>query len=386
MQDLTQLRAQIDDIDAQIVRLFEQRMDVVRGVTTYKLQHGLDILQQSRETQVLQKAAGRLQNPALTPYVHTVFQTLMDVSKDMQRQMIGQRQEKDAPSPLCLRHDARIAYQGVPGAFSEQAMIDFFGEGRDARHYPSFEAVIAAVKNGERDFGVLPIDNSTTGTVNEVYDLLQQYGVRIVGEHIVKVDQHLIGLPGARVDAIAQVYSHPQGLAQCSGFFKAHPHMQQVPYPNTAMSAQYVQQQQDPQKAAIASARAARLYGLDILAPRIQDDAHNSTRFVIFQKQRAQQAGADKASVLFTLQNRPGALYRALTPLAQKQMNMIKIASRPLPGRAWEIAFYLDFEVNVEPSQLEEVLQEMQRATQTFALLGVYPREREGDAACSCTD
>lgn len=384
MQDLTQLRQQIDAIDEQIVRLFEQRMDVVRRVTAYKLAHHLDILQQSREAQVLQKAADRLSDKGLTPYVKTVFQTLMDVSKDMQRAMIGQQGEQ--MQPLCIQKQARIAYQGVPGAFSEQALIDFFGEGRDARHFASFEEVIAAVKDGEMDFGVLPIDNSTTGPVNEVYDLLQRYGVWIVGEHILKVDQHLIGVPGARVDGIRQVYSHPQGLSQCSGFFKAHPQMQQVPYPNTAMSALLVQREGNAQKAAIASARAAQIYGLEVLSPCIQDDTHNSTRFVIFQRQRVKQADANKASVLFTLSNRPGSLYHALTPLAQNRMNMIKIASRPLPGRPWEIAFYLDFEVNVSASQFEEVIGQMQRATQTFTLLGVYPEERGEDAACSCTD
>lgn len=386
MQDLTQLRQQIDQIDAQIVRLFEQRMDVVRGVTAYKLAHGLEVLQQSREAQVLQRAADRLQDKALAPYVKTVFEALMDVSKQMQRQMIGQREANGERPPLCIPPQARIAYQGVPGAFSEQAMIDFFGEGREARHYASFEAVIAAVKDCEMDFGVLPIDNSTTGPVNEVYDLLQRYGVWIVGEHILKVDQNLIGLPGARVEDIRQVYSHPQGLSQCSGFFRAHPHMQQVPYPNTAMSARLVQREGNAQKAAVASARAAQLYGLEVLAPCIQDDTQNSTRFVIFQRQRVRQAGADKASVLFTLPNAPGALYQALTPLAQNQMNMIKIASRPLPGRPWEIAFYLDFAVHVPQGRLDEVIGQMQRATQTFTLLGVYPAQREGDAACSCTD
>ena len=292
MDELQQYRAEIDRIDRQMVELFRQRMAVTAQVGQYKLERGIPVLDAVRERQVLQDKA-QLVEGDLRPGVTTLFQTMMSISRRQQRDLTKERADNPGVPRFVqalsrmrdpIQHP-RVVFQGEPGAYSEQACINFFGEGGQATGLPQFEDTFLALKEGRADYAVLPIENSSTGAIRQIYDLLSEYDFFLVGETTVKVDHCLMALPGATLDTITHVYSHEQGLFQSEKFLNAHPHWKQVPQADTAGSAQMVAQSGDLTKAALCSARAAQIYGLNILAGPTNDNPHNTTRFVVVSPQ-----------------------------------------------------------------------------------------------------
>lgn len=379
MEDLQHLRAQIDSIDRQLVELFCQRMDITRRVGLYKQAHHLPVLDQERERQVLRNK-GELAGPELRPAVTTLFQTIVALSRRQQRDMLGER----ADNPGLRRYLAaragvrppverpRVVYQGVPGAYSEQACLNFFGPQVETEGLEQFEDAFLALKEGRADYAVLPIENSSTGAIRQIYDLLSQYEYFIVGETAVRVEHCLMALPGATLDTITHVYSHEQGLFQCEQYLAGHPGWHTVPQADTAGSARMVAASGDPTKAAICSARAAQLYGLNILARGINHNSHNTTRFVVVSPRLELREGADKISTLFMLPHESGTLHEILTIFAIRGLNLVKLESRPVPEHSWEYLFFLEFNGHLDQQVTADVLHELAQTTGDFRVLGNF--------------
>lgn len=380
MEELQSLRRDIDAIDRELIELFRRRMDVTAQVGEYKRAHGIPVLDQERERQVLQ-SKGELAGEELRPAAVTLFQTIMALSRRQQRDRAGQgtdnpgvRRWQEAQHNARLPVNApRVAYQGAPGAYSEQAALNFFGPDTATEGLEQFEDCFLALRKGQADYAVLPIENSSTGAIRQIYDLLTQYECYMVGETTVKVEHCLMALPGATLDTITHVYSHEQGLFQCERYLNAHPEWKQVPQADTAGSAQMVADSGDLTKAAICSARAAELYGLTILARGINHNSHNTTRFVVVSPRLELRPGADKVSTLFVLPHEAGSLHEILTVFNIHGLNMVKLESRPMPQRSWEYMFFLEFTGAPDDPAVGDALHELAQTTGEFRVLGWFP-------------
>ena len=367
MDDLTRYRAEIDEIDAQMILLFERRMDIVRQVALYKKTRGMPVFQAGREQEVLDKAAARLANKDYADEAKRFMNVVMAISRAAQRRDIGALEFPRRSHSL----GGPVAFYGAPGAFTEQALIDYFGDGRESLSCQEFEDVFSALKDGRADYGILPIENSSTGAITQVYDLLGSYGFFIVGERRLRISQNLVGTAGASLETVRAVYSHEQGFEQASAFLAQYPAWEHVPYYSTSRSARHVARANDPALAAIASARAAALYGLEVIAPDIQNNQNNSTRFIVIACEMEPE-GADKVSLAFTLDNESGTLYNTLRHFAERRINLVKIESRPIPEILWNYRFYLDFEGDIGHADVRDVLADISRGARDFLLLGAY--------------
>ena len=379
MDELKQLRQEIDVVDRQIVELFRQRMAVTRRVGEYKAARGLPVLDQARERVVLTEK-GKLAGEKLRPAVITLFQTIMALSRRQQRDLLGEGE--DNPGLVRYRkgwlelrepvEQPRVVYQGVAGAYSEQACINVFGPEVGAVGLEQFEDNFKALKEGRADYAVLPIENSSTGAIRQIYDLLTQYECYLVGETTVKVEHCLMAPKGATLDTITHVYSHEQGLFQSEQYLNTHPHWHRVPQADTAGSAQMVAETGDITKAAICAERAAAIYGLEVLARGINHNSHNTTRFVVVSPKPELRCGADKVSTLFVLPHEAGSLNEVLTVLAVHGLNMVKLESRPIPEHSWEYMFFLEFTGNLADQVTADVIHELAQTTGDFRVLGNF--------------
>jgi prephenate dehydratase len=268
--------------------------------------------------------------------------------------------------------NARVAFQGERGAFSEQAAVRLLGEEIVLVPRPTFEAAFAATKDGVADYILAPIENSLAGSVHRSFDLLVEGQLTIIGEVIIPIAHHLIGLPGASFDQIVTVESHPVALAQCEQFFAAHPRLKRVVAADTAGSVREVVRSGDPTRAAIAGERAAEIYGGAILREHLEDNRENYTRFLLLSNEPAPIANADKISLVFELEHRPGALYQALAPLAKREINLMKIESRPVHGSPWQYRFYLDLQVSGCEKGAASALAELGGLVVGLRVLGSY--------------
>lgn len=383
MPDLNDYRAEIDAIDTEITRLFEKRMNVVKQVTEYKRAHNMPVLQASREAVVLEKAVNRLENKEYADGVRTLFETLMSISRASQHDKLQHGASPIAYHSVPAIENPRLGYPGTEGSFSEQALVEYFDHPAPEKvtAFDKFEDVANAIAGGQIDYGVLPFENSSAGPVSETYDLLIRHNLVIIGEQVVQVQQYLLGAPGATLDSIREIHSHPQALAQCQEYLKQR-NWTQIPSLNTAISARMVAEKKDPALAAIASSRAAELYGLSILTPSINTDQTNHTRFVIVARAPIPNPKADKATVFLTLENSVGSLYETIGCFARHKINMSRIDSRPIMGKPWEYSFYLDFEWEVgrDIRQLTLALEEAARHTTYVKLLGLYTRAGDAEA------
>ncbi len=377
MSELKQLRDEIDVIDRQIAALFQQRMDVTYKVGRYKVRNHMNVLDESREQEVLAAKAALTDDPALQADLTALFEGIMSISRKQQRRMVQEndpwfdRYLADRSQVRAPLTDPRVLYQGEPGAYADQAAALFFGEDIPRDHVRTWEEIFLALKEGRADYGVVPIENSSTGSINPIYDLLARYGAHIVGEQIVKVDHCLMAPKGATPDSITDVYSHEQGLSQCEDYLKTHPWERHAML-NTAAAAKFVAQSADPSRAAIGSKRAAALYGLDILAENINFNGSNSTRFVVVSPVMERRAGADKISALFTLPHKSGTLHRILSVFSVAGLNLMKLESRPVAGRNWEYLFFLDFSGDLDAPEMDGIIRELTQTADGFRVLGNY--------------
>lgn len=269
----------------------------------------------------------------------------------------------------------KIGYQGMMGAFQEEAARTYFGEGEEFCSYPEFEDVIQAVSEGRIDYGVLPIENSSTGGVLLTYDLLIQYPVHIVGEQYLKISHHVLGKKDTKLEDVKRVYSHPEALKQCSGFLKKK-NWEQIPYHNTATSAQKVSQEEESESVAIASRRAGEVFDLCPLLENVQDNPYNTTRFLVLSAKGESNEQGNKVSLFLVLEHKVGALFSFLQCFSKYQLNLSKIESRPIPSKPWAYYFFLDLQVE-EESSLEEAIQEAKLHATYFRVLGRYKDQNQ---------
>lgn len=381
MSEMESLRREIDQIDEKLVRLFEDRMAVTQKVGEYKAREGLAITDYQREREVLVNKRALLQDLALSGDVTALFQTIFALSRKQQNlilhgdgtgaagfhSLLAELKATRQPVP-----NPRILYQGVPGAYSEEAAARFFGEEVPRFQKERWEDVFQALRDGDADYGVLPVENSSTGAVVEVYDLLQKYHSFIVGEQMLKVNHCLLAPEGAELNTITEVFSHPQGLFQCKDFLNEHPNWLQTPMPNTAMAAKYVAEGNDPSKAAICSSRVASLYGLKILHDSVNFNKENYTRFLVISPKPERRTGSNKISLLFDLSHESGSLYKVITVFAEHGLNLLKLESRPMVGRSWEYRFFMDFTGHLDDPGMQAVLKEAAQCATEFRILGNY--------------
>lgn len=289
----------------------------------------------------------------------------------MKEQLWQAMEEFQTIDELPVGDDTIVAYSGVPGAFAEAAAIAFFGEDTDTLPVANFREVMEALVKGRADYGVLPIENSSAGNVETNYDLLSEYDVTIVGEQIIEVNQAVMALPGTSLDEIRKVYSHPQALMQCSRYLERMG-WEQVNMVNTALSARKVRDDKDRTQAAIASERAAKLFGLQILEPVGNNNSNNATRFIILHRERITAAGANKLGITLGVPHKSGSLYEILGAFERHRLNMTMIASRPIPGRQWEYYFYMEFIGNLKDDEVKEALLEIDKSSTNLRILGNY--------------
>lgn len=269
-------------------------------------------------------------------------------------------------------HGYRVGFQGVAGSFSHQALMEHFGAGADAESYPRFRDVFDALGRGEIKHGIVPLENSSTGGISEVYDLLGEYGFYIVGEKTIKVDHNLLGIRGVELSDIKEVYSHIQGFMQSKEYFDCHEEWKLIPYHNTARSAMYVSGENSKSKACVASRKAAEIYGLDILKENINDSSKNYTRFIIIGKEPELSADCGKITIVATLPHKVGSLLSVLKHFADNDSNLMKIESRPIAGKPWEYSFYIDFQGNVLEQKTKNIFDSIKAEGLDYKFLGNY--------------
>ena len=374
--DLQHLRDQLDDIDSQIVHLYEKRMDICREVAEYKIENGKQVLDKEREKSKLQTLKAMASNDFYRHGVEELFEQIMSMSRKLQYQLLSKRgvigrlpfMEVDS----LKQASARVVFQGVEGANSEAAMPAYFGDQVNSFHVESFRDAMEAIEEGMADFAVLPIENSSAGIVSSIYDLLVEFENYIVGEQVMKIENCLMSVKGAKLSDIRTVYSHPQALMQSAKYLEEHREWQQISMLNTAEAARMVAREQDPSKAAIANSLAAKLYDLEILEPEMCSNAANSTRFIIVTNQKIYRKDAGKISICFEIPHESGSLYHAMSHFIYNGLNMCKIESRPIEGRNWEYRFFLDFEGNLNDSAVKNALRGLRDETRNMRILGNY--------------
>lgn len=368
--NLDLIRKEIDDIDKSIVELLEKRFDIVELVAEFKRKSGKEVKDSKREAQVIQKNIELLGNPELSPLIERVFTVIFEESRNMQKKLLNIDDESKRKI---------IGYQGTEGSYSQEAAINFFSEDNAMKSYKEFEDVFKAIESGEINYGVLPIENSSTGSINENFDLLNKYGLYIVGEYFLKVDHNLIGIDGTDIEDIETVYSHPQALSQCRDFLNAYEDWNKINYINTAKSVEYVKNQNDKSMVAIGSERAAKIYDMKIIRKNISDIDNNTTRFAIIGSEIESKNQNDKISVVLTTMHKSGSLYKVIECFSRYDINMLKIESRPIRGKKWEYFFFVDFEGNIMDDKIKEALREIKENSIYFKVIGNYLKGQKED-------
>ncbi|MCI8886898.1 MAG: prephenate dehydratase [Hungatella sp.] len=374
--DLRKIRDQLDVIDGEIVRLFEERMRLVGEVAEFKIATGKQVFDKEREQAKIASVRSLAHGAFNQQAAEEVFTQLMTISRRFQYRLLeehGQKMELGFKQVDCLPlKNARVVYQGVEGAYSHEAALTYFGEGADVRHVKTWEDAMEEVESGRADYGVIPIENSSAGAVSDNYDLLLRHDNVIVAEICIPVNHMLLGLPGASLEDIQTVYSHPQALMQSSQYLNARPQWQQFSVVNTAVAAKKVLEDQERSQAAVASQAAGKLYGLVPLAQGINHNKNNTTRFLILAKDPIYCRDASKISLCFELPHKSGTLYNMLGNLIYNGVNMRMIESRPIPGKKWEYRFFVDIEGNLSEPSIQNALKCVAEEAANMKILGNY--------------
>ncbi len=373
--DINESREKINQIDDQLIRLFEQRMEAALEIARYKQQNHLPVYDPARERQVLLRQTAAVP-PQLSASARVLYSTLFDLSRSYQHRYLS------APSDLPDRiraavkdedfpAQAVVACQGVEGAYSQQACEKLF-DMPNIMFCKRFEGVFQAIESGLCRYGVLPIENSAYGSVDEVYDLMRQHRFYIVRSIKVKVNHQLMALPGTKLSDIREVVSHSQAIGQCGRFLKTLPDVKITPCENTAAAAKLVSQSGRRDLAAIASPACAELYGLVPLQKNVCDTDHNFTRFICIAREIEIYPGANRMSLMLTLPHKPGSLYRMIARFAALGLNLTKLESRPLAGTDFEFQFYFDLEASVRNDDAVNLVGELSSENEDFTYLGSY--------------
>lgn len=373
--DLLDLRRQIDEIDTRIVELYEKRMDISRQVAEYKIETGKKVFDKVREEEKLRSVKALTHSEFNSTGIGELFEQIMAISRKLQYRLLTE-QCGSGKLPFIQVDSletgkARVVFQGAEGAYSQAAMMQYFGDQVNSFHVETFRDAMIAIDEGRADFAVLPIENSTAGIVSEIYDLLVEFENYIVGEQIIRIEHCLMAVPGTKLEEIKTVYSHPQSLMQSARFLSEYS-WQQISMQNNAFAAKKVSLDQDKGQAAIASEAAAKLYGLQVLVKGVNQSQTNSTRFIIVTNQKIFLEQAKKVSICFEVPHESGSLYHMLSHFIYNHLNMNKIESRPIEGRNWEYRFFIDFDGNLSDSSVRNALRGLREEARNMRILGNY--------------
>lgn len=373
--DLQEIRGQLDVIDRELVALYEKRMKLCGEVAEFKITTGKPVYDGEREKQKLEAVAAMAGEEYRCGAVE-LFTQIMTISRRLQYRLLAENGKTVDTGFTQVDQipvkGAKVVYQGVEGAYSHEATMEYFGEDVDAYHVKTWEEAMKAVESGQADYAVLPIENSSAGAVSDNYDLLIKYHNYIVAEVFLPVKHALLGVPGGSMEQIHTVFSHPQALMQCSEFLNSHGEWSQISVENTAVAAKKVLEENDPSQAAVASEAAARLYGLTVLREGINYNKDNVTRFIVVARHPVYRKDAGKISLCFELPHRSGTLYNMLSNFIYNDVNMFMIQSRPIPGRNWEYRFFVDIEGRLDDPAVNNALKGIAEESATLRVLGNY--------------
>ena len=376
MRSLEELRNELDRIDPQIIQLYEERMSVCEEVGEIKIEEGRKVFDRNREQQKLAQVTREAKDPFYKKGLTELFEQLMSQSRKLQYQLLTKKGALGRLPFIGVEEldwkNSRVVFQGTDGAYSQAAMHKFFSKDVNSFHVQTFRDAMEAIEEGSADFAVLPIENSSAGMVSEMYDLLEEFENYIVGEVILPINHYLVGTENTTLESIERVYSHPQALMQCSKFLDRHGSWQQIGAANTAVAAKKILNENDPTQAAICSEHAAEIYGLKILEEKINHNHNNSTRFIVVTNQKIFLKKAQKISICFEVAHESGSLYHLLSHFIYNDLNMTKIASRPIEGKTWEYRFFVDFEGNMGDAAVKNAIRGLREESKSLKILGNY--------------
>ena len=375
--ELSDYRKKLDEIDEEMLRLFSERMNIATQIASWKQENSLPVLDARREKEKLQRIE-EMSDPELSDYSFTLFSMLMELSRSRQNRILHRESPETKAIEAALRdtpqlfpEKAVVACQGVEGAYSGIACEKLFAR-PSIFYFSSFDAVFTAVEKGLCRYGVIPVENSTAGTVNAVYDLMVKHDFRIVRSVRIKVDHNLLVRPGTKEEDIREIYSHGQAISQCAAFLQRFPNAKIIPCENTAVAAKMVAESEEPGVAALSSRSCAKLYGLEILMSSVQDSDNNYTRFICISKNLEIYPGADHTSLMMVIRDEPGTLHHVLARFYVLGINMHKLESRPIPGRNWEYRFYFDLDTSVYSPKFIQLMGELGDICEEYEYLGSY--------------
>lgn len=375
--ELQDYRKKIDEIDAQMTALFAERMQTAAKIAAYKKEHGLGVLDAGRERQKLSEIAA-LAGEEFEDAAMSLYSLIFELSRGYQSRLLGTSAELPKKieqaiqnTPQLFPPKAIVACQGVEGAYSQQACEKLFRT-PNVFYFSTFDAVFSAIEQGFCQYGVIPLENSTAGSVNKVYDLMTKHKFSIVRSVRLKIDHALLALPGAKLSEIREIYSHEQAISQCAQFLQSLGDVKIIRCENTAAAAKLVAESGRRDIAALAARSCVGLYGLECLQSSVQDQGNNYTRFICISRGLEIYPGADRTSLMMVLPHKPGALYKVLSRFYALGVNLNKLESRPMPERNFEFMFYFDLDTSVYSPQFIQLMGELQSISEEFAYLGSY--------------
>lgn len=378
---LQEIREEIDKLDAELTGLFCRRMELAQQIAKEKSEQGLKVHDRVREREVLARI-GNLAGDTFEQYARTLYSVLFDLSRSYQTSLMKKEtgltkkiRESLQCSDVQFPKKGVVACQGLEGSYSQMACDKLFSM-PDIMYFRNFEAVFQAVEQGLCDYGILPIENSSNGSVNAVYDLMRHYNFYIVRSIKLHIDHNLLAKPGAKLSDIKEIISHEQALGQCSEFLNKHPEIKVTVCENTATAAKLVSESDRRDIATLSSRSCAKLYDLDVLSDQVQNSENNYTRFICIAKDLTVYPGADRISLMLSVEHTPGALYRMIARFASLGLNLTKLESRPVPGRDFEFLFYFDLEASAWSDDVVSLLGECSESDELFVFLGSYSEIR----------
>ena len=374
--DLSYYREQIDQIDDELIQLFARRMETAAQIAQWKRQAGKPVMDAGRERAKLLDVMGKCPDE-FKDYAVSLYSLLFELSRSYQHRILDSSSALTEQISAAIAHTAplfpktaSVACQGVEGAYSQLACEKLFRL-PNIFYFNSFDAVFSAIEKGLCRYGIIPLENSTAGSVNKVYDLMMRHNFRIVRSVRLKVDHNLLVKPGTKLEDIQEIYSHEQAINQCARYLQKFSGVKIIPCENTAMAAKYVSEAGGG-AAALSSRSCAKLYGLTCLEESVQDQGNNYTRFICISKDLEIYPGADRTSLMLVLPHTPGSLYKVLSRFYALGINLNKLESRPLPERDFEFMFYFDLDTPVYSPQFIQLMGELQNICEEFNYLGSY--------------
>ena len=375
--DLNGYRQRIDEVDSELLRLFIERMEIAAGIAAFKRENDLPVLDQRREREKLMKIAAQTPEE-LRDYAVSLYSLIFELSRSSQNRLLGVKSELTEQittalktTPQLFPTSAEVACQGVEGSYQQQACERLFKR-PNIFYFSSFSAVFTAIDRGLCRYGVIPVENSTAGSVNAVYDLMRSHNFHIVRSVRLKIDHNLLVKPGVKLEDVKEIYSHEQAINQCAGFLSKLKGVRVIACENTATAAKMVADSSRRDIAALSSRACMRLYNLEALAEAVQDQGNNHTRFICIAKELEIYPGADRTSLMLTLPHKPGSLYKLLSRFYALGINMNKLESRPMPERNFEFMFYFDLETSVYAPEFLQLMAELPELCDSLSYLGSY--------------